>query len=105
MHDNYKINEVIPVELANGTIIKFETSQKATGPQDVSSLKALPLNGITGAIQEIISDLKETIDKVKPNKASVKFGVEVAVDSGNLTALIVKSAGKGNLEITLEWTK
>jgi hypothetical protein len=29
--------------------------------------------------------------------------MELAVESGQLTAVIVKGSGKGNLEITLEW--
>jgi hypothetical protein len=40
---------------------------------------------------------------VKPKKATVKFGMELAIESGQLTAVIVKGSGKGNLEITLEW--
>lgn len=51
----------------------------------------LPFNQVT-----------ETLDKIKPDKASANFGVELAVEAGNLTALIVKGWGKGNLEITLE---
>ena len=33
------------------------------------------------------------------------LGIEVAVESGQLTALIVKGSGKANLEITMEWGK
>jgi Trypsin-co-occurring domain 1 len=35
----------------------------------------------------------------------VKIGFEVAVESGQLTALIVKGSGKANLEISMEWSK
>jgi Trypsin-co-occurring domain 1 len=42
---------------------------------------------------------------VQPDKISVKVGIEVAVESGQLTALIVKGSGKANLEITMEWGK
>jgi hypothetical protein len=42
------------------------------------------------------------IQKVKPKKATVKFGMELAIESGQLTAAIVKGSGKTNLEITLE---
>ena len=60
---------------------------------------------MTEVLQEIVGELKETLDKVKPDKAAVKFGVEMAVEAGALTAMIVKGTGKGNLEITLEWGK
>lgn len=95
----------VPVALANGSIIKFQVSQAAAGRQDVASLKALPFQHVTEALQEIVGNLKETLDKVKPDKASVKFGVDLAIEAGNLTTLIVKGSGKGNLEITLEWNK
>lgn len=47
--------------------------------------------------------IAEPLQKVKPKKASVKFGMEMALESGQLTALVVKGSGKANLEITLEW--
>jgi hypothetical protein len=43
------------------------------------------------------------LQKVKPKKATVKFGMEMAIEAGQLTAVIVKGSGKANLEITLEW--
>lgn len=94
--------ESIPVKLASGTTIKIEVSQ--TGRQDVAAI-SLPFKQVTEALQGIVEELKETLDKVKPDKASVKFGIEMAVESGSLTAMIVKGTGKGNLEITLEWGK
>jgi hypothetical protein len=42
------------------------------------------------------------LEKVKPKKASVEFGLEVAVESGKLTTLLVKGASTANLKITLE---
>jgi hypothetical protein len=56
----------------------------------VADIGALPFDQVTKALQEIVGNLKETLDRVKPDKASVKFGVEMAVEAGNLTALIVK---------------
>lgn len=98
----------VPVTLASGAVINFQISQPA-GRQNVASKKT-PNEGfkfeqVTKVLQEIVGNLKETLDKVKPDKASVKFGVELATETGGLTALIVKGSGKGNLEITLEWVK
>jgi hypothetical protein len=44
------------------------------------------------------------LQKVKPSKATVEFGVEISAESGNLTTLIVKGGGKVHLNITLEWS-
>jgi hypothetical protein len=43
------------------------------------------------------------LKKARPKKATVKFGMEMAIEAGQLTAVIVKGSGKANLEITLEW--
>jgi len=34
-----------------------------------------------------------SIDTIKPDTASVEFGVQVAVKSGNLTGLLVEGSG------------
>ena len=44
-----------------------------------------------------------TLQKVKPRAASVEFGLEIGIESGQLTALLVKGTGTANLKITLEW--
>lgn len=92
----------VPVELANGTTIQVEVSK--TGREDVG-FSTLPFKQVTDTLQEIVVNLKETLEKVKPDKASVKFGVEMVIESGSLTAMIVKGTGKGNLEITIGWGK
>ncbi len=90
----------IPVRLPNGAVIKFETS--SLGREEVS-FKNFSFEGVNEALLGITDAIKETIAKANPQKASVKFGVEIGVESGNLTAVIVKGASKANLEITLEW--
>ena len=95
-------NTLVPVKMDNDTTIKIEVSQ--TGREDVAIGK-FPFNDITASLDGIIQALSETLARAKPTKATVKFGVEVAVESGKLTAAIVKGSGKGNLEIALEWSK
>lgn len=91
-----------PIDLAleDGTIIKIETSIR--GKEDVS-LKPYPIEEICQTIEGIAKALFEMLKKSKASKSTVKFGIEVAIESGQLTALIVKGSTKGNLEITLEW--
>jgi Trypsin-co-occurring domain 1 len=45
-----------------------------------------------------------TVQKVKPDKTTVKFGLEIGIETGGLTALLAKGSSKANLEITLEWS-
>lgn len=94
-------SERVPVELPNGTVVQFEVTQ--TGREDVA-VDVKPFRQITSALEGIIDAVSEPIQKTRPSKAIVKFGMEMSVESGALTATIVKGSSKGNLEITLEWS-
>lgn len=97
--------EIIQVQLSDGTIINVEATP--IGEQDVSSPTNRAFREITDSIKSIATELAETLKEinqsVQPDKISIKLGLEIAVESGQLTALIVKGAGKANLEITMEW--
>lgn len=93
--------ERVPVELPNGAIIQVEITQ--TGREDVA-LDIKPFKQVTDALEGITEALAATLQKSKPGKATVKFGLEIGIESGQLTAAIVKGATKANLEISLEWT-
>ncbi|HAC63873.1 MAG TPA: hypothetical protein DCF68_10130 [Cyanothece sp. UBA12306] len=97
--------KIIPLKLSDGETIKVEVTQ--LGEQPVSSETRI-FKQATKVIKSIANDvadtLKEVNETVKPDKFSVTFGLEIAVESGELTALIVKGTGKANLEITMEWS-
>jgi hypothetical protein len=93
--------EIIKAELANGSIVHIQATVLG-GEEEVAF--ALPsFKEVTDAIEGIAKSVVTTIQKVKPKKATVEFGLEVALESGQLTALLVKGSGTSNLKITLEW--
>ena len=93
--------ELIPVRLANGTQIRVAATLLG-GDEDVA-IKPLSFDEIADTIEGIAGSLNAALQKVKPKKASVEFGLEVAVESGALTALLVKGTDMATLKITLEW--
>jgi hypothetical protein len=93
-------SETIPVKLVNGETIYVQAT--VIGEEDVS-FDVLPLLDISQPLEAIATTLMEPIRKVKPKKASIEFGLEIAVESGKLTALWVKGTGTANLKVTLEW--
>jgi len=96
---------IVPVRLVDGTVIQVSATPIG-GDEDVADVKGvLSFDEITKTIESVAQELGSCIDRVKPDRASVEFGVEIAVESGGLTALIVKGTGKGNLKITLEWER
>lgn len=92
--------EIVPIQLPNGASVKVEVTN--TGREDVGfDLKQF--QPVADAIEGVVQMISAPIQKVRPKKATVKFGMELAIESGQLTAIIVKGSGKANLEITLEW--
>ncbi len=94
--------KIIKAKLKDGTTIRIETAQ-VSGVQKVAS-KPFDFEQVATSIEGIVNSIKSTLDRAKPKKATVEFGVEVGVEAGQLTALIVKGSGKANLKITLEWS-
>ncbi|MDB9316232.1 MULTISPECIES: CU044_2847 family protein [Cyanophyceae] len=97
---------IIPLKLSDGKIIEVEVTP--IGEQPVSA-ETRVFQQATGIIKSIAEDvagtLKDISETVKPDKFSVKLGLQIGVESGELTALIVKGTGTANLEITMEWGK
>ncbi|KAM3090798.1 CU044_2847 family protein [Phormidesmis sp. 146-35] len=105
--------ENIPVYLENGSLIRVEATvigssiQVEVGEEIESDVgvRTQSLKEVTDAIEGIAGSVVESLNKFKPSKSSIEFGVEFGYESGNLTALIVKGTGKANLKITMEWVK
>lgn len=98
--------KIIPLKLSDGTVVKVEVTP--IGEQPVSS-ETRVFQKATTVIKSIANDiaatLKEINENVKPDSFSVTLGLEIGVESGELTTLIVKGTGTANLEITMEWNK
>jgi Trypsin-co-occurring domain 1 len=96
--------EIVKVRLPDGTELNFETTPPG-GEQKVGKLEdVLDSSKIAKTIEGTVEILRGTFERIKPDKASVKFGLKVAVESGQLTAVVVKGSGEANLEVTLEWS-
>ncbi len=89
----------VPVQLPNGTVVKVEVAQ--TGREDVG-FYIKSFEEVTNAIEGVAEAVTDSLKKVSPNKASVKFGLEIQIEQGSLVAAIVRGTGKANLEITLK---
>jgi hypothetical protein len=93
--------EIIKAALANGTIVHIQAT--VLGGEEEVAFTVPSFREVTAAIEDIATSIATTLQNVKPSKASVEFGIEVALEAGQLTALLVKGSGTSNLKITLEW--
>ncbi|SFS82843.1 CU044_2847 family protein [Mucilaginibacter polytrichastri] len=98
-------SNIIKVRLDDNTECLFEVTA-TSGRESVSALDEIfDFQQVKQQIQLLSSSLLEMLKSVSPTKASLEFGIELSVESGKLTSLIVKGSGKGNIKITLEWEK
>lgn len=92
--------ETIVVEGPSGARILIEAT--VSGEEQVSF--SLPkFSGLTDAVKDISTAIMQAIETVKPTSAEIEFGIDAAVEAGNLTALLVKGSGTANLKIKLTW--
>jgi hypothetical protein len=94
-------SERVSVKLPNGSFVNIEVSD--LGREDVG-IQDFTFDDIAHVIEGIADSIQTSLSKIKPSKASVKFGIEASIESGKLTAAIIKGSSKANLEITLEWS-
>ncbi len=93
--------EIVQAELDNGTTIRIEAI--SLGGEERVAYNIPSFKEVTDAVEGIAHAIVTTLRKVKPQQASVEFGVQIGVKSGQLTALLVKGTGTANLMITLQW--
>ena len=97
---------ILRFQLSDGSIVNVEVTPIG---EQLASLETRVFQKATRIIKSIAEDvtgtLKDISETVKPDKFSVKLGLQIGVEAGELTALIVKGTGTANLEITMEWNK
>lgn len=93
--------EIVKTTLPNGTVLHIQATP--LGGEEEVAFTLPSFEGVTDAIEGIAEAVVSTLQKVKPQKASVEFGLEIALEAGHLTALLVKGTGTSNLKVTLEW--
>ncbi|WP_346619576.1 CU044_2847 family protein [Blastococcus montanus] len=93
---------VVSAVLPNGVQIGVEAVD-AGGSQDVSRGRALDLGELGAALEGMATLVKDALVKVAPDSAEVEFGMDVKVESGKLTALLVGGSAGASLKITLGW--
>lgn len=96
-------SEIISAQLEEGVSISIQATP--LGGQEF--VGALPgphaFKEVTDTVESLARAMVGTLKKVKPRTATVEFGLQIGVESGKLTALLVKGTGNANLKITLEW--
>lgn len=94
--------EIVKVELEDGKVICLAVNNQG-GEQDVSGIQQ-KFKQVADDIESFSNVMLNSIKKIKPQKATVEFGLEFTLESGKLVALIADGSFKSNIKITLEWS-
>jgi hypothetical protein len=95
--------ELVPVDLGDDQTVFVEVRVPADSEEDVSALGKLPFKQIADSIDAITQQVQAALERAKPKRATVEFGLDIGVESGQLTSLLVKGTGTATITITLEW--
>lgn len=93
----------VSVKLDENTTVQFETSVQR-GEQNISDKKMhMEYEKFSLSVEKIASQTIEPLKKLQAKKVTLKMGLALGLESGGLTAMIVKGTGKANMEVTIEW--
>lgn len=62
------------------------------------------LKGVTQSIETVGREVLESVKKISPSKAVVELGFGLALEQGQLVALLGKAKGEASIKVTLEWS-
>ncbi|MHC3816751.1 CU044_2847 family protein [Streptomyces sp. DT9] len=99
--DQHVVEACLP---GGGVISIVATATDAGDPaQDISARGIPSLDGVRSAITGMATLARDAVEAVRPDSASVEFGVDVKVASGALSGLIVSGSANATLKVTLTW--
>lgn len=93
----------IRVYLSDESSILVEETSPPVEQEVSSGVFEGNLADILPSVVVLCRDFAETLRTVAPDKATVQFGLKLAVESTGLTALVGKFNTDANFQITLEW--
>jgi len=86
-------------------VILVEARSSGGVEEDVSARGLLAFEGVEESIKAISQRLTAALETARPDRASVEFGIDVAVEAGALTGLLAKGSGAATLKVTLSWER
>ena len=93
---------VVEVELPDDGGVLAIRATNLGGAQDVG-FHDLKFADVTNTIEHVGKAVKNSISKAAPDRASVEFGVEVAVSAGKLVSILAEGKATATLTVRLEW--
>ena len=98
-------SQLVTVDMGEGRTILIDAriDSEPDPERRVSIGQKVPFDGVAESIDAISSRIVGALQRAKPDKATVEFGLDVGVESGQLTSMLVKGSGTATIKVTLEW--
>jgi hypothetical protein len=97
---------IVEVDLPNGAralVRATDLEGTGTGATKTSAHRPFDFNDVAATLDGLSVALRDALARAAPDKVSIELGLELAVKSGKLTALLVEGSGTASLAVTLEW--
>lgn len=100
-----ELGEVVPVYAGD---VEFfievaEGEGLSSGAGPAGALDCLDFDGVAHTIRAIASSLHGAWEAVRPDEATIEFGLDATAKTGKLTGLLVEGDGKSSIKVTLVW--
>ncbi|GEL94020.1 CU044_2847 family protein [Cellulomonas composti] len=100
------MDRVVTAELEAGAPpVKIEVvARGGDREQDVSALgDVLAFSDLTESVGRVARAMTDALRRARPDEAEVTFGLDVAVEAGRLTSLVVKGGATATFQVRLLW--
>jgi len=97
------LNDTINVLLEDGTSIQIESMRPVR--QQVSTTSSKSISKVMHTVTALAKEMKSSFELTNSRKTIIEIGLDITLESGDLTALIVKGSSTANFKITFEWEK
>jgi hypothetical protein len=94
---------IVEVELPNGATALVQAIDAGGGAVKAGRAGKSDISGVMGVLEGMSAAIRSALVEAAPDKVCVEFGLELAIKSGALTAMLVSGEGNASLKVTLEW--
>jgi hypothetical protein len=95
---------IIPVDLGGDIVLAVVAEQR--GPQLVADKDITArLTAVTKSIEVVAREALDAVRRVAPDAATVELSFSLAVEEGQLVALLGRGKAEASISVTLEWSK
>jgi Trypsin-co-occurring domain 1 len=96
--------ETVTAKLPNGALVRVAVPRPAIRGEEVSAREQVfDTERVRDALEGVGVLVSDAFNKIAPTKVSVELGFSFEIQSGHLTAVLVKGNVEADLKISLEW--